>query len=71
MSFGSARMQCTAAGRSPEDCRDPRVLGDILGKYYPSKYWRGGGGREGGRVGWEGREEGEMCWSAISVQLST
>lgn len=37
-SFGSARMQCTASNRKPEDCRDPRVLEDILGKYYPSKY---------------------------------
>eukprot|EP00624_Nannochloropsis_granulata_P001306 evm.model.NODE_16360_length_8486_cov_28.441315.2 len=34
-SFGSARMQCTASNRKPEDCRDPRVLEDILGKYYP------------------------------------
>jgi len=46
-SFGSARVQCTAAGRSPEDCRDPRVLEGILGKYYPSKLRRRDRGRKG------------------------
>ena len=50
-SFGSARVQCTAAGRSPDDCRDPRVLESILGKYYPSKSV---GKEEGGKRG-EGR----------------
>ena len=54
-SFGSARVQCTAAGRGPEDCRDPRVLEGILGKYYPSKFGRELG-KEGAIEGGRGEE---------------
>ncbi|TFJ83175.1 hypothetical protein NSK_005510 [Nannochloropsis salina CCMP1776] len=38
-SFGSARLICSAQDRAADACRNPGVLKEVLGKYYPKVQW--------------------------------